>query len=571
MPGTGKPVLARQTILEEPRGNAGGAFAGESIRIDEGRVRLAFWIVGIVLAVMQAWTARAIVTADAIMYLDMSDGVTSGWQRLINAIWSPLYPWLLGLARMVLPGEFREIAMAHYVNVIVFVFTFACYEFFLKNLLDAGPERDSSQAKMPRGAFLVMAYSIFLWSCIGQVTLKSLRPDMLMDGLLLLAAGIVVRILCGAPTWPNFLGLGVVLGVAYLAKAPMLVIGMILLAFTLVQWRQTLVKAVAAGVLLLAIGSLYYVPLSKQLGHFSLGESSSYNYLFHVNHASPSWYLNDIGSGKGKFLRAPARIYDNPPAYEFHYPQVTTHPLRFDPVYWTLGAKPRFTLSGQVWAVLENTELYAEMLLTAGGILAGVLLLWFVSAPGIAARQWAVWTLGLLGVAMYAAVHVEERYVGIFFSLMWLGLLAGMRFHQDLSRRIVPAVALGVAFSVLLPIGGETAYRFLEAFRSSRTDPDTQVATELRRMGVQPGTPVARVSYMVTDLGWARLSRSTIVAEVEYERGDDFWESGEKTQGEVLEAFSRAGAKYVIGHPRGASASPGWQRLGKTHFWIRPL
>ena len=82
---------------------------------------------------------------------------------------------------------------------------------------------------------------------------------------------------------------------------------------------------------------------------------------------------------------------------------------------------------------------------------------------------------------------------------------------------------------------------------------------------------MARISYQVMDLGWARLARASVVAEVEYERGDDFWEAGEKTQAEILQAFAKAGAKCVIGHPRGDMAPPGWERLGRTHFWIHRL
>ena len=57
-------------------------------------VRAAFWVLGVVLAGVQAWAFRYYVSADAISYLDMSDGVMPGgsWHRLINGVWSPLYP-----------------------------------------------------------------------------------------------------------------------------------------------------------------------------------------------------------------------------------------------------------------------------------------------------------------------------------------------------------------------------------------------------------------------------------------------------------------------------------------------
>jgi hypothetical protein len=551
----------------------------DPIRSGERAIRITFWLLGFALAAVQAWSYRRYVTADAIQYLDMSDGVSpiSNWHRLINGIWSPLYPFLLGIGRILHPTGYQEIATAHFINVAIFVLTFGSFEFFLRSLMDG--ERGSGlpeSGSLPRRAFLTIAYTIFLWACIGQITFESLRPDLLMAAFVFLAVGVLVRIKRGAATWLNFIALGVILGVGYLAKAPMLVIGMVILASTLTQWRQTLLKAIAAGILLLAIGSLYFVPLSKQLGHFSLGESSNYNYLFHVNQASPTWYLHDTGTGVGKFWRNPTKIYNSPPAYEFHYVQATTHSLRFDPIYWTVGAKPRFTLRGQFWALAENTGLYAKILMTAGGIVAGIIALFLLSGPlrsaaRDVARQWPMLILGFTGLAMYVVVHVEERYVGVFFALVWLGLLAGLRVGRDLDKRIIPAIALGVALSVMGPIVVDLGDKFLTRIRSIGSDPDIQAAMELKRLGIEPGTPVARISYEVIDLAWARLSRVSVVAEVEFEHGDEFWAAGQKTQDEVLQAFAKTGAKVVVGHVRGEMAPPGWQRLGHTRYWIHQL
>src|SRR5690348_14031631 len=64
-------------------------------------LRFAFWTVGTLLAIGQAWLSRFMVSADSVSYLDMSDYAFSGWgwRRLINAVWSPLYPFFLGLFR----------------------------------------------------------------------------------------------------------------------------------------------------------------------------------------------------------------------------------------------------------------------------------------------------------------------------------------------------------------------------------------------------------------------------------------------------------------------------------------
>jgi hypothetical protein len=90
-------------------------------------VKITFWLAGLVLALSQSWSFRHFVSADAIAYLDMSDFVFpgAGWQRIISGVWSPLYPFLIGVARWILkPAPTNEIAACHLLNVLFFCFCF---------------------------------------------------------------------------------------------------------------------------------------------------------------------------------------------------------------------------------------------------------------------------------------------------------------------------------------------------------------------------------------------------------------------------------------------------------------
>ncbi len=50
----------------------------------------------------QAYAQRYVVGPDGVAYLDLSDAVVAGhWSGLVNLYWSPLYPLLIGLARIV--------------------------------------------------------------------------------------------------------------------------------------------------------------------------------------------------------------------------------------------------------------------------------------------------------------------------------------------------------------------------------------------------------------------------------------------------------------------------------------
>ncbi|PYV44571.1 MAG: hypothetical protein DMG94_13240, partial [Acidobacteria bacterium] len=155
-------------------------------------VRAAFWALGIVLAGVQAWAFRYYVSADAISYLDMSDGVMPGesWHRLINGVWSPLYPLLLGIVRRTFNiYASNEIAAGHLLNLGFFLFAFLCFEFLLRKVVRRIPRG----ASLPAWAISCLAYSLFLWASISKISLTSLRADMLMSGFVYLAAGILLN------------------------------------------------------------------------------------------------------------------------------------------------------------------------------------------------------------------------------------------------------------------------------------------------------------------------------------------------------------------------------------------
>jgi hypothetical protein len=118
---------------------------------------------------------------------------------------------------------------------------------------------------------------------------------------------------------------------------------------------------VALAILFSTGSSLYYVPLSRARGHFTLGESGAFNYLIYVNRARPMWYLQSPGTGHGSFVHSPEKIFSSPPAYAFPGTSVVTHPLRFDPSYWIAGAKPRFVLRQQIIACIPNLHDLAEI------------------------------------------------------------------------------------------------------------------------------------------------------------------------------------------------------------------
>lgn len=544
-------------------------------------LRILFWSLSTLLALFQTWNSRYFATTDGVSYMDMSDGMLRGqdWHRLITGVWSPLYPAILGLFRRLLaPSPAQEMTFDHIVNIPIFFLALAAFEFLLRTVEREFWAGESSDARrLPPWAFLALAYSVFVWASISAISMITIRPDMLMSAFLYLVAALLLRMRNHNPHLRSYLVLGAVLGVSFLAKAPMLPIGMLILAASLLivtDWRRAIPMAVAAGAVFVLIASLYFVPLSRSVGHFTLGESGNFNYILYADHARPTWYLTNPGNAKGVAIHRVRQIVDDPATYEFSIGLPVTHPLRFDPSYWTQGLKPAFRLRGQLAAIRENLPLVKPIVLELAGMTLGFLVLFLAAGSRTnrvrdLADSWPLWLVGLAGVLMYAAIHVESRYVGAFFVLFWLGLLLAVR-PWSKQPKIFAAVVLATSASLLVPAARES-YAPRHFHWNTRQNVDAQVAEALAALGTHPGDPVARISTGGF-LGWARAARVTIIAEVDLEVGAvQFWKSDAATQQRVLQALRRAGAKSVVGHSWEDVTAPGWQRVGKSQFWIYPL
>src|SRR5438045_3436153 len=95
--------LPVQSELPQPQRPTLRILKREPVSIPLTALRVGFWTVGLLLASAQAWISRYQLSADSISYLDMSDALLPGssWSKLINGVWSPLYPFLLGIFRFV--------------------------------------------------------------------------------------------------------------------------------------------------------------------------------------------------------------------------------------------------------------------------------------------------------------------------------------------------------------------------------------------------------------------------------------------------------------------------------------
>src|SRR6476661_8733588 len=122
--------------------------------------RAGAWIILLLLAGFQAWSARFYASPDGVSYLDLSDAVVTGnFRELFNAYWSPLYPVLISVLRVIVrPTPYWEFGVVHLLNWLLFVLSLAGFEYFLAGIrINGGREATVLQSRWG----LIGAYALF--------------------------------------------------------------------------------------------------------------------------------------------------------------------------------------------------------------------------------------------------------------------------------------------------------------------------------------------------------------------------------------------------------------------------
>jgi hypothetical protein len=552
----------------------------------DSRIRILCWCIAIAFGLAQALASRHSMQADGISYLDMGDAIIRGdWKMAINGYWSPLYPWLQGLAAWAIkPAPYWQFTLIHLVNFLIYVFALACCDALLQALAIGGLADRTFEASstFSRRALPVIGYAVFIWASLGLTTLGEVSPDMLMAGFVYLAAWLLVQI-AKQPAKRSWLAvlLGLVLGLGYLAKAPMFPLAFVYGGASLLlfgTWRQALPLVLLEMIVFGIVVSPWIIALSRSKGRVTFGDSGRIAYLVGVNHASPSWYFQSAGTGGGHYLHTTRKVFDHPRIFEFATPIKGTQPVWYDASYWADGALPRVHLRAQLLTVIKYVKFYLRILLSSqAALLVGFVGLCFLGrrkgcSAGIAAC-WPVWLPGLAGLAMYSLVWVEPRYVAVFFVLLWIGLFAGIRLPAEYElRNLAWVLTITMALVISAPMAFLAIRDSASALIGTR-DLQWQVAEGLKQLNVRSGDKVARIGgYFAAD--WARLLRVTVVAEVPRSDAAEFWAAPPEVQAEVIRKFAAMGVTAVvaqIAQDETFRPSGMWEPLGEGGFYALPL
>ena len=578
------------------------------------------WLVAAALGFLQAWGRRhesgdgvAYMGADGIAYLDIGDAYWRGdWAAAVNAMWSPFYSWLTGLTlRLIQPSPFQEFTVVRLLNFALYLLSLAAFVLFLRELerfrrtltrdqanaqaaADSGADSDA----LPRRAWLIFAYTLFIWTSLSMNRVARTSPDVLVSALVFVASALLLRIRLRRAGWLAFALFGLTLGVGYLTKTFMFPLAFVFLAAALFAYgdlRRALPRVALALLVFLAVSAPFVVALSRAKGRLTIGDTGRLNYAWHVNGTQPfiHWQGEPTGgnNGGGTPAHPTRKLSDAPALYEFGAPVAGAYPPWYDPTYWYEGVHARFSLSRQLKTLARNLLLAYQFLFYRffpGAVCAALFILFYMSRRRTgelardAAAYWFLLAPALIASACYLAIHFEQRYFAPFVVVGGMSLFAAVRLRRTAeARRLVDALVCVTLVTFALSLGYYSARdlysaaRDLAPGRAARVDVQWQVAEELRRMGIRPGERVASIGNTMFH-AWPRLARVRVVAEISTRTGGDvekFWAGDAALKARVGETFARTGARVVVaeGIPPWATATDGWQRIGATHFYVYVL
>lgn len=536
--------------------------------------------------------------ADGISYLDMADAyLWRDWPNAISTVWSPLYAWLLAAGRLVLgAGPASEFPTVQAVNFVIFLVSVAAFGFLMRSLLRyrrTVPSAAPVSASVSDRALLAAGYAVFVWSALDLIGVNLVTPHLTVAALISLAVGLLLRIAMGRAGIGVHLGLGVVLGLAYLARTPMAALALVMLGLaTAAGWRHAagwrrLSDPAAALAAFVVVAGIYAVPLYFMKGQMPLGDFPRINYAFWVNgYPRQHWQGDPPGSGTP---RHPTRkLWTKPAVYEFGEPVGGTYPPWYDPSYWYAGIQPRFDPVGHVRVLQRSVQI--ESLRDAIDHWVPSVIFAVVAGLYAGARGWLTWRglvahrylliPAVIGFGLFAPVQLIPRYVGGFVPLLWLGVMAALNPSSSRwARRTVQGLAVAVlVFHAGLAAPGIAKRGLAVAVEAvwgtpASTDVHWQVASALHEMGIGPG---ARVAVLGSGFNayWARLLRAKIIAEIPVDAAADYWAASGQTRARIARLLADAGAEVLVASSRvlpssvgpGELAAMGWRRVGETDF-----
>ena len=569
--------------------------------------KIAILLLLLILGAIEGWFTRTDFATDAISYLDISRAIPAdNWKLIFNPLWSVGYPLLLSILRPLFPktpgGEWVAI---HVLNVLIFLATWTAFNFLLESPLlesplfedSAKPLEEIPEARRGFLRFAALFVFIAIQLCIDSVS--RVGPDLLVTMFFFLSVAIMLRLL-HRPGLGRAIALGCVLGLGYWVKGIFLALSLAVLAVTtaaLLWKKRSLKPALLSLAIFVLIALPYAAGLSWSFGRFTLGESGTLNYAFHVN-LLPHWTNWQGGpiAAYGLPIHPTHQVLKHPSLFVFGEPYRNTYPPFGNIAYWYQGYRHFFSPRLQAVGILRDLYYLAQLLFKQPifyAVLLASVLLWIAVEDKRAwltktLRAWPLFTPALLGIAFYVVVHLEGRYLGSFLAILCLLPFATLCLLDKMPSRKIQIRALtvlAVGAALNLAVVDRPLFQNLRHHSIYSDDPEWRLGMDLRQMGLKRGDAIASVGGPNASSTWAYIDGLRIVAELGGQPFDPrnpsagaaendaaaptFWRDPPAVQQKILSLFRAAGAIAVTapGKPPGVGA-PGWQRAKDTNIWV---
>jgi hypothetical protein len=567
------------------------------------------------------------IDGDAVAYMDIGDLMRSHqWAGIVNGYWHPLYPAMLSLGHILFHAtRYTELHAYYMVNFGIFLlemfsivaFTDAIVYLREVRLREAPLEEARNATPSSSGAtdFLLGRYglryiglSLLLIATQRELSMGKVRPDALLQALLLFALGALLRHL--ATNHLRYAALmGIALGLAYLTKSFAFVFTLLcvaaLIGFRLLWQKQAPARVAAAGLLALVcftiVAGPYIAALSKQKGRFDFGDSGSLNYAWYVGGTEKMHLQQDqtalFGSAEVHLKHPEKVLLQSPLVLSYRQLPYGTYPDWFDTTFWNDHIQTHINVHGEVRIVARNLVVTVRYLLNHPEVWTLLLVMLLMGARlslGWRPSTSAFWLVPvLLGVAIfciYGMVNIEERYVTVALISILLPLFATLRPSSASSADGTRTAASALVLLLALLAVGESTRTIAELRRQLSIrhspggwyDPDSyRAAHALNALGVGPGDTIACIGTLAClyDHYWARLAGVRILTEI-YEPDPPLYPAlaGMPNRAEAIDLVRQQGGKVMVGYflspglMTGTSpASEGWHELDQTHFYALPL
>ena len=534
------------------------------------------------LGALSVWTWRHTPNPDGISYVDVSTHYLEGhWPLSNSGYWSPLYPSLLALARLVGGSHVGNAwLIAHFVNLALFLGGIAAAEYLIRSVREVSP-RDDREFGDRMFTWTVLVYLLVIWASLSGLILQYITPDVAVASLVYLAGALTVRIVYSENRVILWFALGAVLGATYLAKTAMLPIGVAIIATVAIATRHRrgqrrgVITAVAVF-LLTCLPQVIYV--SRLKGAPTIGDVGRLTYGWYMAGVpTPLW---EIGIGKlPAALPSPhaglqelrvldGRIDSHPAVYSVDGPFPGTLPIWYDATYWYRNVRVPLALKKMAVGAASNMLGYSRLLFPffLAALIASIT--WKIrgrTKTGIRARgtqsvpgSLVLVAPALFALVLYAVSHWELRFIVPFVILFLAGLVL-----PAAANKFTDYVRQGFTFAATLLVVA-TAYFTVAQFKHRgnhelRHAARLSLVEGLRARHVGAGTPIGIIGYPYTAY-WAQLGGLRFVSVIPTQEAAAFWDADSVAREAVLQKMRDHGAAAII------ALSPGVEPI--PHGWI---